>query len=35
MLKLKFGTQNALLEYFWERSLKNIAIFEMGTLEFF
>ena len=34
MLKLKFGTQNALLVYFWERNLKNIAIFEMSTLEF-
>ena len=30
----KFGTKNALLGYFWTRTLKTIVIFEMSTLEF-
>ena len=34
MLKHKFGTQIALLVYFWGRNVKNITIFEMSTLEF-
>ena len=30
----KFGTKNALLEYFWARILKTIVIFEISTLKF-